>query len=323
MKTKLIFASLAIAMCCFFYSCSDIFETDLSKKWVYVVIPHDFDTLDIQTPTLKWEEVKGAEYYNLQISRTEPKFPYVIKEFIVDTNVRATQYTCSLKPGSYKWQIYAENGGSRTGLSEFHFLIDSTNDLAKQKVLLISPKDNTTTDTLEVKFEWGSLNAASYYKFQIFPTTGNTNVALYAANVSASTAKTVTTSVTFPSKKATYTWSVLAQNATSSSAPAPSLKISIDTTKAIIGIPVVKSPVNDTSILTTYVPLTWNVVPNATAYHIQVSQNILTPGMDTTTTAAFYNYYHAIGGVKYYWRVKAIQNSSEGSYSNWYLFRRK
>jgi hypothetical protein len=323
MKIKLsLFVLTLLALCHFFYSCQDIIERDLSKQWVYGVAPQDRSYSAQLTQTFKWKEVKGADSYNLQIFETTDTTYLNIKEFVADTNVRATQYTYSLKPGSYKWLIYAQNSGSKSGLSIFHFTIDSTSDLGKQKVVLITPRDNRATDTLEQIFTWGAISAAKSYNFQIYP--ANSNIALISVKIPSGSN---TYAYTFPAAGGIYNWSVSATNDASSTPPS-TFKLVIDTS----GVPVPKltSPINDTTALTgNYVSLQWGSVKNATAYTFQITKNTSLPEsqMDSIATiekplVTFYNYYHATLNTKYYWRVKALRGTREGNYSNWVSFKR-
>jgi hypothetical protein len=322
MKIKLtLFLVVLLVISHFFYSCEDIIETDLSKKWVSAITPEDFSSSKLITQTFKWKEVKGAESYNLQIFKTDTSYTK-INEFIADTNVRATQYICTLKPGFYKWEIYAQNSGSRTGVSIFRFQIDSSSDLSKQKVLLLSPMNNKSTDTLKQIFKWESLPNVKSYNFQIFKS--GSNVAETYVNIDA---PTNTYTYTFPASGGVYSWSVSAANGASSTLPS-TFKLIIDTSS--VPVPSLISPINDTLTLSgNYVPIQWGSVKNATAYVLQVTKNTSLPvsQMDTVTTiekplVTFYNYYHAATKIKYYWRVKAIREKRESNFSNWVVFKR-
>jgi hypothetical protein len=322
MKIKLtLFVAVLVTLSHFFYSCEDILEKDLSKQWVYAIAPQDFSVSTFATQTFKWKEVKGAESYNLQISRTTDNTFSTIQEFVVDTNVRSTQYSCTLKPGYYKWEIFAQNNSSQSGLSRFRFQIDSTSDLSKQKVLLLYPWNNKSTDSLQQVFTWSALSAATDYYFQIYPLNGN--IATISAIVHA---PNNTYSYTLPAG-GTYTWQVSATNGVSST-PFSAFKLTIDTTA--VPVPSLISPINDTTTITgNYVSLQWNAAKNATSYYVQVTKNTSYPEsqMDTLATiekplVTFCNYYHAVIGTRYYWRVKAKRGSREGNFSNWVLFKR-
>jgi hypothetical protein len=314
MKTKLFLASVIILTFRFLSSCNDIIEKDLSDKWVYGITPPDFSVSQLQTQTFKWEKVEGAESYNLQIYKTSIDYG-TITEFIADTNVRATEYVYALKPGFYKWYIYAQNGGGKSGLSIFRFQIDSTGDVSTQKVILLYPPDKKVSDSLEQTFRWAPLTTATAYNIQIFTATGNT--ALYSKNVT-STSETYT--FTNPG---TYKWRVFAMNGTLVS-PYTEYTLTIDT--AITPIPVIVSPKNDTTLKTQPVALKWNAVKDATEYSFQITKDIHLPEtqMDSVakTTYNYCNYYSSVLNTKYYWRVKAIRKNKESEYSEWNYFRR-
>lgn len=320
MKIKLtLFTMVLFVMCHFFYSCDDIVSRDLSKKWVYGIAPQDFSLSAEVTQTFKWKEVKGAESYNLQILRTTDTTYSKILEFVADTNVTGTQYTCSLKPGFYKWEIYAQNNGSQSGLSVFRFQIDSTSDLSKQRIVLLSPTDNKSNDTLEQTFTWSPLSAAKSYNFQIYPANNGT-IALVSVTVPAGT---TSWPYTFPVAGGVYYWQVSATNGVSST-PISKFKLTIDTSG--VPAPTLVSPINDSTTVTgNYVALKWNNVKNATSYYVETKNS--SAQTDTSATiqnplVTFCNFYGAKPNIRYYWRVKAMRGAREGIFSNWVLFKR-
>lgn len=316
MKNKLLMA-LAIFLTYYFSSCDDIIEKDLTDDWVYGISPQDFAVANDLTQTFKWEKVKGAESYNLQIYKTAKDYN-TIQEFVADTNVKTTQYVHTLKPGYYKWFIYAQNGSSRSGMSIFRFQVDSTSDVSNQKVVLIYPTDKKLSDSLLQTFSWVPLPAAKQYNLQIFES-GN-NIALFSKITTGSSE-----SYTFQ-KKGTYKWRVSAMNGTLTS-PYTEYTLTIDTSIATVGTPVVVSPKNDTTtIRTNPVVLTWNGVSGASSYRIEVARDTTGTARDTTATApataVSQTYFSTIISTKYYWRIKAIKNGTEGTFSRWWLFRR-
>lgn len=310
---------LALFLVCVFASCEELFEKDLKDDWVYAIAPEDFSTVNSQTPILSWEKVKGAISYNLKIYSTLKGYN-VTTGLIVDTNVTGTQFTQSLKSGYYKWDIYAQNGSSRSGLSVFRFQVDSIADITNQMVIIESPKGDAAIDTLSVEFKWYPLINATKYNVQIFDNKLNT--------IGGKDVDKNQTNYTYNFVKGgKYTWRIIAFNGTFSSQPSEAT-FTIDTIH--IDVPVVLSPKNDTTgIHTQPVVFRWNPVPNVTNYYIEVAKDttIGKVEIDTTYTTSgtgvFYqNYYNSTLSQKYYWRIRALRGAAKGSFSSWWYFRR-
>jgi len=304
-------------------SCNELVEKDLKDDWVYAIAPQDFAVINTQTPVFGWEKVKGAISYNLKLYSTAKDYN-TVTGFIVDTNVTGTQYTQTLKSGYYKWYIYAQNGSSQSGLSIFRFQVDSSSDITNQHVILVSPKDNAITDTLKQVLVWSPLANATQYNVQVYEFTSGKIGDLYKG---ALLDKSITSfTCEFPNTKKTYKWMVNALNGTLSS-EINQRTISIDTTS--LGIPVIVSPKNnDTAILSSPIKFEWSEVNTATSYQMEVRRDTISAVQDTTATVASgkalsVTYYSATISQKYYWRIRAMRNTTQGAYSRWLLFRRK
>ncbi|HET6227836.1 MAG TPA: hypothetical protein VFF27_16245 [Bacteroidia bacterium] len=316
MKNKFL-SMLTIIVAYGFFSCNEFVEEDLKSDWVYAVSPLDFSTIPTQSPILSWEKVKGAESYNLKVYRMAKQYSATL-ELIVDTNVRSTQFTQALKSGYYKWDIYAQNSSSRSGLSTFRFQIDSISDITFQRVNLVTPDDKHITDTLKQKFEWEAIAAATNYNIQIFEPNNPTAI------VSHLTGKNTTTfTFEFPKATKTYTWWVVALNGTLSS-QYNKRTLTIDT--SYITIPVVVAPKNDTSgIHKNPVTLSWKSVSNASRYNLEIAKDTLGVADTTATLDAqilSLDYYHSDLSKIYYWRIKAVKGKNNSAYTKWWSFRR-
>lgn len=319
MKNRWIIA-LAVFIGIAFNSCEEFIEKDISDQWVYCISPSDFSVTDILTTTFKWKEVKGAEAYNLQIYRTTDSTFGTVAEFIADTNVRETQYTCTLRSGYYKWLIYGKNNGGETGLSVFRFTIDSTADISKQKVILRLPVDKKVLDGTTVDFKWDKIASADAYNFMIFPQDSTTAIHFKIVDGTS-------TSYTFRPVKATYRWRVSALKGNISSA-FTEYTLTIDTTKPVIPVPDIIAPKNDTiSIHTLPVRLSWNTVGDASDYTVQISKDSTYSEAKMeqvkTVSALYYDYINPESTIRYYWRVKANKDKNTGKYSKWWYFKYK
>lgn len=298
-----------------FNSCEEFIEKDISDQWVYGLSPTDFSVTDILTPTLKWKEVKGATSYNLQVFGMTDSTYTRIKEFIVDTNLRTTQFTVTLRSGYYAWHIYGKNNGGETGLSVFRFQIDSTADITKQKIILISPGNGKILDNPEVEFTWKGLPSATAYNVQIYPK--DETKAIYSEVIVNAT----TTKFVFDKKKASYTWRVNAMNGNLNS-PYTEYALTIDTSR--LQVPVVTFPKNDTTTINKLpVQLRWSGVTNAEGYTVQIAKDSTIVDETKKVTDVFYDYTNAVKSTRYYWRVKSYNGKSESKYSKWWYFMYK
>ncbi len=286
------------------FSCEDFIEVNLNKKYISLTSPINNYVSSDFTMTFKWEDLNGVENYRLQLFKINLSNQLL---FLMDTTIHISQFSLTLDPGSYKWQVRGENNSSHTDYSAAYFKIDSTTDLSKQTVKLVTPLDNTFSDKFEQTFTWSTLPTAVSYVFQV--------------NNEFQTVSGTTATYKFP-KTGKYTWSVFAQNATSKSKTSVA-SITIDTIKLIP--PVLKLPVNnDTNSLKQLpVQLEWYNVTNAVKYQVQISEDQTfksgTTDFETTNTIYSVN----VNKLKLiYWRIRAISITGVyGAFSSIYMFR--
>lgn len=97
---KCILASLFL---CTFYSCTKILDTDLLTTEVKILSPADNDSSSAITKTFWWNNVDGANAYNIQI--VTPSFDGNVT-LIIDTTVTKNKLVYTLKSNKkYQWPI--------------------------------------------------------------------------------------------------------------------------------------------------------------------------------------------------------------------------
>jgi len=293
---------ISLSMALVFFSCEEVIEVNLEGKKVHIYSPANNSISSSFNQLFKWEKLKGATSYNLQL--VSPSFSNINK-FIFDTTVTATQFSYLCDPGDYEWRVKALNGSSSTEYMASAFTIDSTQDLSNQMVQLLSPANNATSDKLTQTFVWQSMPTATDYVFQIF------NSLNIPEDNSLKNVTITTTSYIF-SKPGIYKWKVYARNSLTVSNPSEYV-LTIDTVHP--AVPVLIGPPNDSIILEGPVLLEWNASNSAVKYRTQISTDssftILTK--DTITNQTKYSFYQGTSSVSYYWRVKAISISSNES----------
>lgn len=301
MKNRLLYPILIIAASVFIYSCDDFIAVELSSKSVTVLAPANNTVSSSFNQLFKWEALKGAENYQLQI--VKPNFG-AIQQFILDTTTASTEFAYTLLPGVYQWRLRAMNNSSVTQYQVFNLTIDSTLDLSSSMVILTSPGDNTYSKLMTNTFTWQSIYNADNYVFQLV--SGGSPVSTTAA----------TLNYTFTSE-GTYQWKVYAQNSYSNSAFSLIRTIIIDTTAPSVPVPV--SPVLDT-ITANPIPLQWNTSSTADSSHLLISTDSLFTVVTTkdttienTATSVTYNFYSATIGLNYYWKVQDVDKAGNKS----------
>jgi hypothetical protein len=294
MKNKFFILAISLVLLEALPSCSDFFETNLSKSSVTILAPANNYTASTYTQIFWWDVVKGAEKYNIQI--VKPSFTN-IQQLILDSSITKNQFSFTLQPGVYQWRVAALNNSSTTPYVVYTITIDSSLNLSGQTLLLTSPVDNYYSNIFIQNFSWGSMPSASNYIFQMC-TSADVPIG------SPQSATTTTSSYTFTAA-GTYKWRVFAQNSSSSSAYSERT-ITIDTTAPAIPV-VTYLPLNDTTS-SNPIPLAWNSVEATATYRILISTDstFTTIVKDTTTANIVYNFHGSTTGIYYYWKVRAI-----------------
>jgi hypothetical protein len=288
-----------------FSSCEEFIETDLSKSSLTVIAPLDNATTPNFTQTFWWEELKGADSYQIQIVR--PSFS-AMQYFVTDTTVHGSRIDLILQPGTYEWRIRAKNSISSTEFITRTLSVDSTLDLSGQTVALSLPSNNHYSKTLANTFSWQTMPNAQYYVLQLLQN---------GSLIHTQSSNTTTANYTF-STQGIYEWRVFAQNNNSNSGYA-TRTITIDTAKPVI--PVFSLPTTDT-ITAEPIQLTWTHPESTITFRIQISDDstFSTVIKDTTLEATTYNLFNIPSGTYYYWHVKAIDRALNESA---YFYRRR
>jgi len=299
-----------------FWSCTkDFVVVNIKDKYVTVLAPGD----NISTPnnaiTFWWEEMDGAEKYNIQI--VKPNFTSV-QQLITDTNVTGTKFNYSLSPGTYQWRIKGVNNGGSSNFTTYNLKIDTTSNLAFQLVIPIAPVNNCLTGSKTISFSWNSLASANKYQIQVLNST--------SAIIKDSTT-TNTTFITTLSTGGVFTWKVRALNDYSISQYNSPLTFTIDVTTP--GASVLSSPTHASSVKDT-TNLMWNrassdtwydslyvstdssfsvIISTAKVYQTKIKINALSPIIPVSA-----NYY--------WWKVKAVDSvGNKSGFSNQLKFK--
>ena len=233
------------------FGCDEIFEDDLSEATVYVLAPSNGLTTNLLTHTFWWEPVEDARGYNLTI--VSPSFDN-IEKLIVDTNITGTKFNYTLYPDTFEWSIRAYNGSTTTDYFFYTLIIEQTNDLTEQMVVLRSPANNTTTNVDSIVFQWYALPGAEYYMIEIKTPDWDGSPAI-VPEVVYGTSFTLT-----DLEDGDYHWGIRAYNSTSSSIASP-WALSLDTQNPAdptLVYPAYNQTINDTSLTDSKIVFQWS-----------------------------------------------------------------
>ncbi len=318
----LLAAPIALVAAMHMSSCEAIFEKNISDDTLTLIIPTNNDTSNSNNVQFKWEELKGASHYKLQL--VQPSFAN-IDEYILDSNIIGTEFFFALSPGSYQFQIRGENSAYETPwVGPYNLVVDSVSDLTNQVVPLISPADLLYSNDANFTFSWQSVYSAETYEFQLrsgadFALSGTT---LHTATGIYGTA--YSTPAGLFSTEGAYAWGVKAVNQTSSSGFADRT-IFIDLTAP--NSPLSVSPASGASFADTVV-MKWNMGVDPGTIHAPVLRYVEIAS-DTLFSNVLFDYTASVDSLQhvftssgtFWWRVYALDQA--GNISTNYSAHRK
>ncbi|HXA02620.1 MAG TPA: hypothetical protein VNW99_11570, partial [Cytophagaceae bacterium] len=296
MKARLI---IYLFFATFIVSCSDIFEHNLSHDVVNIYGPANNTISQSYSQQYWWGAVKSATQYNLQIAK--PSFDST-GSYILDTIIKSTKVTYSLRPGTYQWRVRAENGSSHTNYVTYSIRID-TGSLANQSIVLLSPDDNLITNNAAILFKWQGVYGAS--KYEIVIDSGSTT-SLFSDSIISTTSYNPSIYYAF-SKDRVYYWKVRGINGAVSTAYSPLRSFTLDR----IGPDSVPMPNSSSTLQVSPVALQWGSVIDADTFQVYIYNQAngigLLSGFPVAVPSPTLSYSFSTGtsGKKYYWVVIA------------------
>jgi predicted phage tail protein len=311
-KICLITFSLLIAISCK----KDFVVKDIKDQTVTVNAPANNLVTTSNKVTFWWEQVDGAEKYNIQV--VKPDFTSVA-QIVSDTSIAGTKYSLTLQPGSYQWRIRAVNNGGSTAFQTYNLKVDTTSNLSSITVSVINPISGFLTGNKSVNFSWNMLNAAKSYQVLILNSSSGT--------VKDTTTALTTFTFTFPSAGA-YSWKVRALNDFSISQYNAAQTLTIDLTAP--AAPILISPAHN-AVITPTNNLVWNRVgaPDAKYEYVYIASdslfaNVISLMRSNTSTITINTFTAPIPATSsvYWWRLRSSDSAGNLSvYSSQLKFK--
>lgn len=304
-------------LCLTFYNCEDILEEDISDDIVFTIYPTEDLIIESNVVNFQWNDLEGADDYRLQIFNTSQ-----VK--LVDTLIARTQITIPLSEGNYQWRVRGENSAYQSTYSlPVSFVVNESEDLASQQVILSSPVSNFMTNSNNFTLSWNSLSAADYYNFQLINNTLGGTIVFQQNNI---LNNTLTLNSTILNQDGNYTWKIKGVNGVSETVFS-SRDFSLDTT--LPNQPVNGLPANNSiQTINQNINFNWSigadsgVIQSSISYRIEISNNInFTTILQASniSTNSFQQLFNSTGD--YYWRVRAVDAAgNNGPFSNAFKF---
>ncbi|MCC6550072.1 MAG: hypothetical protein IT279_08390, partial [Ignavibacteriaceae bacterium] len=270
--------------------------------------PADLATGQSLTPALSWGSVLGATEYRVQLA-SDAGFVSIL----VDTVTAATSYAVYTNLShftQYYWQVKAFDG---TDSSAFSAAFSFRTEL--DVPVLAAPVNNATAQLLTPALSWGAVTGATEYRLQL------ATDAAFTAIVKDTVTSVLSYSVYTPlTNYADYFWRVKAIDGTEEGAFSSAFSF-----RTLLASPGLSTPA-DSSIFVSVTPtISWNAVPGATAYDLQISGDSNFVGIALSHTGETGTSYTLNGPLAhytvFYWRVRATDGSETTGYSTPFRFR--
>lgn len=303
------------------HSCNDIISINISNEIPVILTPSMGDSLDVSPINIKWEKMKGATKYRLQI--VSPSFDD-IEFFVLDTIISNTSFYANLDSNQYELKLSAINSGY-TSLEKgpVRFWIGTNSPNQNNKVILVSPSDSLVLNSNNVpNFNWLSFNNSISYEFSL-----RKGDSFYGANVLSTLNNIVTNSINSPLQsyiEGVYWWGIKAYTANSETVYSYRCFL-IDNTNP--NIPILVSPSDFSTINSNLISFNWSngvdqgVIKSTIHSRLEISSD------NTFGSLVYSEEYNGTScqvslspGI-YFWRVKNFdQATNESNYSQTFSF---
>ncbi len=267
--------------------------------------PANNSTIMGTSVTLKWSKIFSAEKYNLQVSKDEA----FTDLFYNNREIADTTKRLSLDYGTrYYWRVRYSNSD---GTSPFSGRYSFTTIQAVPKVVLKSPANDSTVIGTSVLLKWKSVSDRDFYQLQV-----SKDIDFSDIIVSMDELQTNEVDITDLEIGYDYYWRVRVSRKNVIGEYSNTFKFSTfsDVPKVIV-----RSPVNDSTILGTSVWLKWKSVSGRDYYQMQLATDDKFANIVKFLDTLHINEIQVdnlVKGETYYWRARASKYDVFGEYSN-------
>ena len=224
------------------FSCEEIlFEPELKDENIEIVAPQNKATLFSTNVNFSWQQINGASNYQIQIAR--PDFDNSAN-ILVDEELEETDFDRVLEEGNYQWRVRALADIQKSPYTTASFSVSENPDFTKREVVLLSPENNSFSNTKGNLLKWNAVRDAENYMVE---TLDENNIVL-------ETTTTEETSITIDFPEGTTSWRVRAEKEEEKTAFFTAI-LNVDTQKP--NIPELQLPANAANLPVGAVTFTW------------------------------------------------------------------
>lgn len=310
MYLKIFRLSLLLLIFTGIISCNEFIEPSIEKRQVALRAPTDNYQTSNYTVNFWWDEVEDALTYRLQIVR--PNFDS-IASLVTDTVIKRNSFSLTLDPGTYQWQVRAENGSSATAYTAPRKLNVLPGSLEEQTVTLLSPGNNTLTNQSAISLQWNSLFGASAYRLQIDSNSFSGSTYVYDQVIPTGQFR-----FTFP-KDNVYQWRVRGQNDDGTKLSKWSSVYTVTNDRTPPGVVTATQPDNNAQVQLP-VNFTWSVRNDAVKYRFYLYKNngstLYSNAFPMELATTNFTFTNGTAGERVSWKVSAVDAAgNEGAAS--------
>ena len=299
----------------------DLVGTSLASNYVWVfstvapgtptlVTPVDGAANQPSNPTMVWNAVSGANTYRLQISTSNS---FGTTAYNDSTLTGASKQVSGLTVATtYYWRVNAKVSGGTSAYSPIWSFATLGPPAAP---VLVAPLAGAQNQPTSLTLSWLASTGANTYRLQL------STSSIFASTVfDDSTITSTSQPITGLTVGATYYWRVNAKNAAGTSAYSSR---SFSTGLVPPQPPLLASPADNDTVITTAPTLSWNPSTGAATYRLQVdTTNVFASTVfnDSTITGLSKPLSGLTNGKTYYWRVNAKNSGGTSAYSTIWQF---
>ncbi len=269
--------------------------------------PNGMNCVDLAT-NFKWVPSPPATSYRLQVSEHSD-----MSDPEVDTaGIANIEFLAELTKGNiyYYWRVRAEDAYSTGNWSEIRSYRS-----AYAPPTLVSPKNDSAGLPIEVTFTWTSIASNARYYFELDTDPGFANPVVIQDNIVGTSTK-----IKLNDYFQTYYWRVRG-----SVVGCASDWSAVYTFSTKLDAPVLTSPVNNATKVSTFPVFRWNKVTGATSYILDISVSTDFSQQNLVQTVNVKNNSGSVlkglaENASYYWRVRALNERGESPFSATWKF---
>jgi hypothetical protein len=254
--------------------------------------------------TLRWQKLKGATNYNIQLSDDNLFSNKLINIIANDTN--ETEYSVQNFSKQYFWRVRGMNNKDTSQWSDVYSF-----STGMQSPVLIEPNNNDKGVPLNSRFSWNMVSSATNYNVQV------ASDLLFKNIIVDKHLNNNTYEIQLPENNKSYFWRVRAYHIGDTSSWSDTWSFTTE-----LPIPVLEYPSNNEMNADTSGKFLWNDCGKNLGYNIVLSKDSIFTDIVSNFFIIPNNLdYEALEyNREYYWKVRCISENDTGNWSEIFKF---